>query len=233
MDSMHPHDTEDEHPPHGTARDRVVRDQRLITRCALEVIQDIQHQRGRAMQPRDRMALKLLTPRNAALMVKGARRHLGCRQVSFDILTDDPGLGAYRLVPVGLHVRNPETGWWSDDYGIGRFLWNLYLGEPPEDGMQRILERLFGLPQKELGPACTQLAVRQQEHDIQAVVRPDLALYIRRHKGSIETSLRRLHRARGLHRAADLGLDTGGQGRMALVFGKSRRYAITFSVERA
>lgn len=231
MDSMHSHETKDEQdPPPGG---RVVRDQRLITRCALEVIQDIQHQRGQPLQSRDRMALKLLTPRNAALMVKGARRHLGCRQVSFDILTDDPGLGAYRLIPVGLHIRNPETGWWSDDYGIGRFLWNLYLGEPPADGMQRILERLFGIPARDLGPACTQLAIREQEHDIQATVRPDLALYIRRHKGSIETSLRRLRRAQALQRASELGLDTGGQGRLALVFGKTRRYAITFSVERA
>jgi hypothetical protein len=218
---------------HEQAQGHLVREQSLITSCALDVIQTVAQQRGRPLQPRDRMALKLLTPRNAALMVKGDKKHLGCRQVSFEILTDDPGLGSYRLVPVGVHVLNPKTQWWSDEYGIGRFLWNLYLGEEPVDGMHRILERLFKLPGQDLGPAQTHMEVLGQEHDIQASVRPDLDLYIRRHKGSIETSLRRLHRSGGLRRASELGLDTQGQGRLALVFGKSRRYAVSFAVERA
>ncbi|MCG5499490.1 hypothetical protein [Ectothiorhodospira lacustris] len=211
----------------------LIRDQRIITNCALEVIEGIRIQRGKPLQPRDRMALKLLTPRNAALMMKGNRRHLGCRQVSFEILTDDVGLGAYRLIPVGVHVLNPERGWWNDDYGVRRFLWNLYLGEDPIEGMQRILERLFKVSPQGLRSLSGSLDMQQAEHDIQATVRPDLSLYIRRHKGSVETSLRRLNQAQALYRVKDLGIDAAGQGRMALVFGSNQRYAVSFAVERA
>ncbi|MCG5514171.1 hypothetical protein [Ectothiorhodospira shaposhnikovii] len=214
--------------PHG-----LIRDQGMITRCALEVIDAIRVQRGRPLQSRDRMALKLLTPRNAALMMKENRRHLACRQVSFEILTDDVGLGAYRLLPVGVHVLNPERGWWNDDYGVRRFLWNLYLGEDPIEGMQRILERLFKVSPQGLRTLSGNLDMHQAEQDIEATVRPDLNLYIRRHKGSVETSLRRLNQAQALHRIKDLGIDTHGQGRMALVFGSNRRYAVSFAVERA
>ncbi|SEP57613.1 hypothetical protein SAMN05421693_10195 [Ectothiorhodospira magna] len=211
----------------------LIRDQRIITACALEVIDTIHIQRGRPLQPRDRMALKLLTPRNAALMMKENRRHLGCRQVSFEILTDDVGLGSYRLLPVGVHVLNPHRGWWHDDYGIRRFLWNLYLGEEPIEGMQRILERLFKVSPKDLRAVSDGLDMKQAAHDIQANVSADLSLYIRRHKGSVETSLRRLNQAKALYRTKDLGIDTGEDGRMALVFGSNRRYAVSFAVERA
>lgn len=217
---------------HNGAEKKIIQEQRVITSCALEVIDAFRQQRGKPLQSRDRMALKLLTPKNAALMQKEQRRFLGCRQISFEILTDDLGLGSYRLIPVGVHVYNPERGWWNDDYGVRRFLWNLYLNEEPVDGMQRILERLFKLAPQDLQAQMTCLEVTQAEHDIKANVTQDLSLYIRRHKGSVETSLRRLHKAQGLCQAHTLGIDTQGQGRMALVFGKSRRYAVTFAVER-
>ncbi|MBK1674006.1 hypothetical protein CKO35_11940 [Ectothiorhodospira shaposhnikovii] len=225
--------TRQEDPSGRHDRPALIKDQRIITSCALEVIDAIRMQRGRPLQPRDRMALKLLTPRNAALMVKENHRHLACRQVSFEILTDDVGMGSYRLIPVGVHVLNPDRGWWNDDYGIRRFLWNLYLGEDPIEGMQRILERLFKVSPQGLRTLSGNLDMQQAEHDIQATVRPDLNLYIRRHKGSVETSLRRLSQAQALYRVKDLGIDTAGQGRMALVFGSNRRYAVSFAVERA
>lgn len=212
----------------------IVRDQQLITACALDIIRTVEQQRGQPLQPRDRMALKLLTPKNSALLVKNQHRHLGCKQVSFEILTDDIGLGAYRLTPKGVHVLNQESGWWSDQYGIGRFLWNLYLKEDPDQGMQRVLENLFKMETAGfLGNLKTQIHVKPKEHTIRGNLRPDLNLYIRRHEGTVETTLRRLHKAKALFKAKELGLESNGPGgRLVLLFGKNKRYAISFAVER-
>lgn len=212
----------------------IVRDQKLITSCALDIIKTVEQSRGLPLQPRDRMALKLLTPRNAALLVRDVERHLGCRQVSFDILTDDLGLGARRLVPAGVHVLNRNRTWWSDAYGVGRFLWNLYLGESPEQGMRRILERLFKFELSGMFGAKADLRVREKDGTIQGDLRPDLRLYIHRWEGEVRTSLRRLIGARALFKAKDLGLPLASQdrNRLALLFGRTQRYAVSFTMEK-
>jgi hypothetical protein len=212
----------------------IVRDQGLITSCALDIITTVEQTRGLPLQPRDRMALKLLTPRNSALLVRDAEHHLGCRQVSFDILTDDLGLGAHRLIPSGVHVLNKGRAWWNDAYGIGRFLWNLYLGEEPQQGMRRILERLFKFELSGVFGPKANLHVREKNRTIEGELRPDLHLYIHRREGSVETTLRKLVKARALFKPRDLGLrlHRQDQNRIALLFGKSQRYAVTFTMEK-
>lgn len=212
----------------------IVRDQRLITSCALDIISAVERTRGLPLQPRDRMALKLLTPKNSALLVREKQRHLGCRQVSFDIKTDDLGLGSYQLVPSGVHVLNREGVWWSDKYGIGRFLWNLYAGEHPQAGMMRILERLFKFEISGVFGPRANFSVREKTGTIEGNVHPDLRLYIHRREGSVETSLRKLIKARAIFRPKDLGLQLGGNenGRIALLFGKSKRYAVSFTMQK-
>ena len=122
---------------------QIINDQAQITQCAVEIIRSVQQRRNKPLQPRDRMALKLLTPQNSALLLKNGVKNLGCRQISFDITTVDLIQGSHRLVPTGLHVLNQHRRWWSDHYGMGQFLWNLYLKEEAKAGMSRILERLF------------------------------------------------------------------------------------------
>ncbi len=212
----------------------IVRDQRLITSCALDIIETVERTRGLPLQPRDRMALKLLTPRNSALLVRDDERHLGCRQVSFDILTDDLGLGAHRLIPAGVHVLNRSRTWWSDAYGIGRFLWNLYVGEEADQGMRRILERLFKFELSGVFGAKANLHVLEKSRTIEGELRPDLRLYIHRREGSVETTLRKLIKARALFKPKDIGLrlPPKDEQSIALLFGKTQRYAVTFSMER-
>ncbi len=212
----------------------IVRDQRLITSCALDIISAVERTRGMPLQPRDRMALKLLTPKNSALLVRKKQRHLGCRQVSFDIKTDDLGLGAYQLVPSGVHVLNREGVWWSDKYGIGRFLWNLYVGENPQSGMMRVLERLFKFEISGVFGPRANFSVREKTGTIEGDVRPDLRLYIHRREGSVETSLRKLVKARAIFRPKDLGLQLDGNenGQIALLFGKFKRYAVSFTMQK-
>ncbi|GAB6057686.1 hypothetical protein [Desulfonatronum parangueonense] len=211
---------------------RIVRDQQLITSCALDVIETVERTRGLPLQPRDRMALKLLTPRNSALLVQQAHYHLGCRQVSFDILTDDLGLGAHRLIPSGVHVLNRNGVWWNDSYGIGRFLWNLYAGENPHDGIFRVLERLFKFEVSGIFGPRANLTVLDKSRTIEGELRPDLRLYIHRREGTVETTLRKLTKARAIYRPHDLGLNLEPQecGRIALLFGKTKRYAVSFTM---
>ncbi|WP_199221392.1 hypothetical protein [Desulfonatronum sp. SC1] len=180
------------------------------------------------------MALKLLTPRNSALLVHDKQRHLGCRQVSFDILTEDIGLGAHHLVPSGIHVLNREGVWWSDTYGIGRFLWNLYVDENPQAGMMRVLERLFKFEVSGVFGPRANFSIREKTGTIEGDVRPDLRLYIHRREGSVETSLRKLIKAQAIFRPKDLGLQLDGNesGRIALLFGKSKRYAVSFTMRK-
>lgn len=212
----------------------IVRDQRLITSCALDIIETVERSRGMPLQPRDRMALKLLTPRNSALLVRDVEQHLGIRQVSFDILTDDLGIGSHRLIPSGIHVLRRDRTWWSDRYGIGRFLWNLYVEEEPEQGMRRILERLFKFELSGVFGPKASLHVLDKNRTIEGELRPDLRLYIHRRDGSVETTLRKLVKARALFKPKDLGLSLRreDQNRIALLFGKSQRYAISFTMER-
>ncbi|WP_035272382.1 hypothetical protein [Desulfonatronum thiodismutans] len=212
----------------------IVRDQRLITSCAMDIIAAVERTRGIPLQPRDRMALKLLTPKNSALLVREKQRHLGCRQISFDIKTDDLGLGSHQLVPSGVHVLNREGVWWSDIYGIGRFLWNLYSGENPQAGMMRVLERLFKFEISGLFGPRANFSVREKTGTIEGNVLPDLRLYIHRREGSVETSLRKLIKARAIFRPKDLGLQFDGSenGRIALLFGKSKRYAVSFTMQK-
>ena len=213
---------------------KLIADQRLITACALDIIKAVKQRRGKPLQPRDRMALKLLTPRNSALVVAGGVRNLGCRQVTFDILTDDLGRGSHRLTPAGVHVLNAETGWWSDRYGGPQFLWNLYLKEDPEKGMARILERLFKFKLSGLFGPKADLSVTEHCKTIAGNIDRGLKLYIQREEGTIETSLRRLTKAGAIYSPTDLGLimPHNDKGYVALLFGKNRRYAITFSIER-
>lgn len=212
----------------------IVRDQSLITSCAVDVIQAVERTRGLPLQPRDRMALKLLTPRNSALLLRNNERHLGCRQIHFDILTDDIGLGRHRLIPSGVHVYNSQKSWWSDRYGIGRFLWNLYLGETPEEGMRRILQRLFKYEIAGGFGSRVHLEVMDGKRTIEGDIQPDLHLYIQRHLGTVKTSLRSLIKAESLFSAKDLGITAGhlSQDSLALLFGKTKRYAVTFTTQR-
>ncbi len=212
----------------------IVRDQRLITSCALDIIAAVERTRGMPLQPRDRMALKLLTPKNSALLVREKQRHLGCRQVSFDIKTDDLGMGSYQLVPSGVHILNREGVWWSDKYGTARFLWNLYIDENPQAGMMRVLERLFKFEISGVFGPRANFSVREKTGTIEGDVRPDLRLYIHRREGSVETSLRKLIKARAIFRPKDLGLQLGGNenGRIALLFGKAKRYAVSFTMQK-
>jgi hypothetical protein len=212
----------------------IVRDQKLITSCALDVIQTVERTRGMPLQPRDRMALKLLTPRNSALLVRDNQKNLGCRQVSFDIHTDDIGLGGHHLVPTGVHVLNRERVWWSDEYGVGRFLWNLYVSEGPKEGIHRVLERLFKFELSGVFGPKANLDVREKVRTIEGNVRPDLRLYIHRQEGTVETSLRKLIRAGAIYRPKDLGLplQDADKGRIVLLFGKSKRYAVSFTLQK-
>ncbi|MBU2551608.1 MAG: hypothetical protein KKB20_24570 [Proteobacteria bacterium] len=212
----------------------LLNDQRQITSCALEVIRSVKKRRGRPLQPRDRMALKLLTPRNSALLLKNGVRNLGCRQVSFEIITDDLGRGAHRLAPTGIHVFRPEEGWWSDRYGQQEFLWNLYHKEGPKEGLARILECLFKFKLSGIFGAKAKLDVLQQNKRIAADIHKSLKLYIQRDTGLVETSLRRLIKAGAIHSATDLGLplESKDQGQVALLFGRNSRYAVSFRIER-
>lgn len=223
------HDDHEGHQP-----PRLIRDQQRITSCALDIITTVEQTRGMPLQPRDRMALKLLTPRNSALLLRQSQQHLGCRQVSFDILTEDLGLGAHQLVPSGVHVLNRAGAWWSDGYGIGRFLWNLYVDETPHTGMRRVLERLFKFEVSGVFGPRANMSVLEKTRTIEGNVRPDLRLYIHRREGTVETSLRRLIKARAIYRPRDLGLRLEGpdNGRIALLFGKTKRYAVSFSMRK-
>ncbi len=212
----------------------IVRDQQLITSCALDIIATVERTRGLPLQARDRMALKLLTPRNSALLVQDVQQYLGCRQVSFDILTDDLGLGAHQLIPTGVHVLNQDGVWWSDTYGIGRFLWNLYVGENPEKGMLRVLERLFKFDVSGAFGSRANLTVCEKSRTIEGELRSDLRLYIHRREGTVETTLRKLIKSRAIFRPKDLGLCIEGpeNGQVVLLFGKSKRYAVSFTMEK-
>ncbi|WP_045222170.1 hypothetical protein [Desulfonatronum thioautotrophicum] len=217
---------------------RLVRDQHLITSCALDIIATVEQTRGIPLQPRDRMALKLLTPRNSALLLQKMRQHLGCRQISFDILTDDLGLGTHQLVPSGVHVLNKAGLWWSDGYGVGRFLWNLYVDESPQTGMSRVLERLFKFEVSGVFGPRANMTVLEKTRTIEGEVRPDLRLYIHRREGTVETSLRKLLKAQAIFRPKDLGLCLEGSnidrdnGRIVLLFGKTKRYAVSFTIHK-
>lgn len=186
------------------------------------------------MQPRDRMALKLLTPKNSALIIKNGVRNLGCRQITFDILTDDIGRGSHRLTPSGVHVLNPEKGWWSDHYGSGQFLWNLLLKEEPKEGMARVLQRLFKFKLSGfLGPKAN-LDVRNNHRTIAMDIDSQLKLYIQRDEGLVETTLRRMIKAQAVYLPHELGLtfpDTD-VGRVVLLFGKDKRFGISFNIEK-
>jgi hypothetical protein len=212
----------------------LIQDQREITSTAIQVIQAVRKNRGRPLQPRDRMALKLLTPRNSALIVKDGCRHLACRQVSFDIVTDDLGKGVHRLTPSGVHVLNPEKGWWSDEYGQGRFLWNLYLKEGPATGIARVLERLFKFQMKGWFGPHARIQAKDQARTITGEVDQNLRLFIRREEGSVETTLRRMVKAKAIHSPRDLGLklNHAGRGHVVLLFGQDQRFAVSFTIER-
>lgn len=213
---------------------QLVRDQRLITSCALDVIKAVNNRRGKPLQPRDRMALKLLTPKNSALLVKNGVRNLGCRQVSFDILTDDFRIGQHRLTPTGVHVLNPEKGWWSDRYGTGQFLWNLYLKEDVKDGMSRILQRLFKFKmQGVFGPKAA-IHVKDHTRTISGNIDSGLKLFIKREEGTAETTLRRMMKAGAVHSPRDLGLNIGAgdKGYLVLLFGKDNRFGVSFMIEK-
>ena len=177
----------------------IIRNQRQITACALEVIDQVKKRRGKPLQPRDRMALKLLTPKNSALILKNGVRNLGCRQVTFDILTDDLGRGAHRLKPSGLHVLNGDKGWWSDNYGTGQFLWNLLLKEEPKDGIARVLQRLFKFKLTGLFGPKANLAVRNNHRTIAMDLDSQLKLWIQRDEGLVETTLRRMVKAQAVY----------------------------------
>jgi hypothetical protein len=217
--------------------DLIIRDQREITTCALEIIEAIHKKRGRPLQTRDRMALKLLTPQNAALILKNGQRHLGCHQVSFDIVTDDIGKGSHRLIPVGVHVFNPKKGWWTDQYGAGQFLWNLYLKEDPQEGVRRILERLFKFKMAGVfGPKAKILVNESRQRTIAGDIEQALKLYIQREHGAVETTLRRMVKADAIYLPSDLGItppaNGRGRGHVCLLFGKNKRYAVSFVVQR-
>jgi hypothetical protein len=213
---------------------QLIQDQREITACAIDIIQRVKKRRGRGLQPRDRMALKLLTPRNSALMLKNGARCLGVNQINFDILTDDLRAGAHQLVPTGIHVHNPGRGWWSDQYGIGRFLWNLYLKEDPQEGLSRILDRLFKFKMAGLFGPKARLSVNEQRKVIAAEIDRDLKLYIQREEGSVETTLRRMVKANAIHSPKDVGLNLPEKdgGQVVLLFGKNNRFGISFRVKR-
>lgn len=213
---------------------RVVRDQRQITACAVEIINAVKKKRGKPLQPRDRMALKLLTPKNSALLVRGKEKNLGCRQVTFDIITDDIGRGVHRLTPTGVHVLNPAKGWWSDNYGMGQFLWNLLLKEEVSAGMARILERLFKFKLKGILGDKANLSVSQKHRRIAGNIDKNLKLYIQRDEGQVETTLRRLIKAEALYSPKEIGLtfDKPGPGRVVLLFGKNKRYGVSFAIEK-
>lgn len=203
---------------------RLVRDQRSITATAVEIIEAIRRRRGRPLAPRDRMALKLLTPRNSALVVEGGVRHLGCRQVSFDILTDD----RHRLVPRGVHVFNRGRGWWSDVYGQEQFLWNLYLGESAADGIDRILGRLFGLPVDRAARTVGSRPVGA----IAGSPEGHLHLLIERERGRVEIPRTTLLRGGSLVRSRDVGLPAEDGEAVALLFGRERRFGVSFGLRK-
>ncbi len=212
----------------------VIREQRVITDCAVEIIRSIHRRRGKPLQPRDRMALKLLTPKNSALLLRNGTKTLGCRQINFEILTDDLGLGAHRLTPTGVHVYNPDKGWWSDHYGLGEFLWNLRLKEDPKEGMARILDHLFKFKMKSLFGATADFQLKERFKTIAANVDRGLKLYVEREDGAVETTLRRMVRAKAMYSPKDLGLPVpdDGLGRTVLIFGKNQHYGISFSIEK-
>jgi len=186
------------------------------------------------LQSRDRMALKLLTPKNSALLSKNGVRHLACSQVTFDILTDDLGLGAHRLVPSGVHVLNPETGWWSDNYGVGQFLWNLRLKEEPQSGMTRIIEHLFQFKLSGLFGPKARFFLKDNFKRMTAEIDRSLKLYIQRDEGTVETSLRNMNKAKAIFSPKDIGLILEPQefGHIVLLFGKDQRFGISFQVEK-
>jgi|GEM_PF-3200921 len=213
---------------------RIIRDQKEITACALDIVRAVKKRRGRPLQSRDRMALKLLTPNNSALLLKNGVRHLACSQVTFDILTDDLGLGTHRLVPSGVHVLNPETGWWSDSYGVGRFLWNLRLKEEPHTGMARIIEHLFQFKLPGLFGPKAKFFLKDGFKRMTADLDRTLKLYIQRDEGAVETSLRRMVKAKAIFSPKDLGLTLEPKecGHLVLLFGQGRRFGISFRVEK-
>jgi hypothetical protein len=212
----------------------VVREQRQITACAMDIIKTVKAKRGRPLQPRDRMALKLLTPRNSALLLRGNERNLGCRQVTFDIVTDDVGKGVHRLVPTGVFVYNPGKGWWSDKYGTGQFLWNLYLREEPDKGMARIMQRLFGFKLNSVFGSRARFDMKDNFRSIEGKIDQGLNLYIQREEGRVETTLRHMVKAEAIYSARSLGLEPTdpNSGQVLLLFGKDKRYGISFMIER-
>ncbi len=213
---------------------RVIKDQRQITSCAIDVIKGVKKRRGNGLQPRDRMALKLLTPKNSALIIKNGERNLGCRQITFDIVTDDLGRGVHRLVPVGLHVLNTSNGWWSDQYGTGQFLWNLWLKEDPDAGMARILQHLFKFKLKGLFGPKANIHLQNDHKTIAGQIDKGLRLYIQRDAGRVETTLKRLINAKAIHSPADVGLkiDDQTRGYVVLLFGKENRFGVSFGIEK-
>ena len=212
----------------------VVRDQKQISACAVDIIKKVRQRRGKPLQPRDRMALQLLTPKNSALIVKGSERTLGCHQVSFDIVTDDIGRGAHRLTPTGIHILKPEKTWWNEQYGQGQFLWNLRIKEDPREGIKRILEQLFKFKMSGLFGSKASLAVSNRQSTIAADIDRGLKLFILRDQGSIETTLRRMIKAEAIYQPKDIGLriNTNGHGKIVLLFGKNKRFGVSFTVER-
>jgi len=187
----------------------IVRDQKLISACAVDIIKKVRQRRGHPLQPRDRMALQLLTPKNSALIVKGSERTLGCHQVSFDIVTDDLGRGVHRLTPTGIHILKPDKVWWNEQYGKGQFLWNLRLKEDPREG--------------------------NRQSTIAADIDLGLKLFILRDQGSIETTLRRMIKAEAIYQPKDIGLkiNHNGHGKIVLLFGKNKRFGVSFTVEKS
>ena len=213
---------------------RVIRDQQVISTAAMDIIKAVNRRRKVPLQPRDRMALKLLTPKNSALVVKQGERNLGCRQISFDLLTEDLGRGSHRLRPAGIHLLKPGAGWFSDQYGRGRFLWNLYLDETPDAGLERILERLFDFKLKGVFGRRARLTVTPDRRAIAGRIDRGLNLYIQRESAAVETSLRRISRAGALHSPREVGLrlKENGDGRLVLIFGKRKRLGVSFTVEK-
>lgn len=213
---------------------RIIQNQGLITACAVDIIKAVRKRRGKPLQPRDRMALKLLTPQNSALVVRDGVRSLGCRQVSFDLITDDLGLGCHRLTPAGVHVFNPDRGWWSDQYGRGQFLWNLRLKEDPQAGIFRILDHLFKMKIKGLFGPKARAVLQDKTVTIAGDIDRNLKLFIQREEGSVETTMRRLVKAEAIFSPKDIGLDLSGRngGHVVLLFGKDKRFGVSFQVEK-
>lgn len=213
---------------------QLIKDQKEISSCAVDIIRGIKNKTGKSLEPRDRMALQLLTPKNSALVLNNGNRNLGCRQVTFDILTDDIGKGSHRLVPTGIHVKQKQNGWWSDNYGVGQFLWNLQLKEEPKEGVVRILERLFRFKMKGVFGSKADIRLKKNQRTIAANIDERLKLLIQREGGSVETTLRRMIKADALYLPDQIGLTLKdkSRGHLVLLFGKSKRFGVSFSVEK-